>query len=604
VTLLRTLLLSLPLAIIALPLSATTWYIRTDGGTRYSAKVTGGQCDGRADARYPGKGVNQHCAFNDVRYLWNDGSVGSGFPSWGWVIAGGDTVVIRGCAALPGQVNPSNPTCRIGWDNGTANSSSNPWCWYAPGNYGSPYGCFNPPIPAGTAGAHTRILGACAVTGTCSSGTSTTLGSLTQLFGGFGDQIVLNLADTQYVDIEGLEITEHNGKCIQYGSPAYPRGCSNSLPGLDDYAHNGILTNNATRHIQLQDVSVHGFTASGIWGPIGGPIIMTRVQVNFNGFAGWNFDDGKRTSNAGGSSIAASYVTMEGNGCDEQYPIVNTQFPAFVCYDDNSGGFGDSWSGQDTPIESFSCDHCAQRYNTKDGFIGPHVDIAHLTITNSESYGNMGQQWKWGAAPGSTTVFENNLTVGNCRRMAEPLPGAPPGYNRHLSDFCRAAGDVFSFNTGANGTVLFSNNTTVGYSATIFDLDCRPKNTCSATHFIFRNNIVLGYQNPRYNSETPGLFYLNDTSVKVGQDHSLFFNLRSRPCSLFGNSDSICDSPEFVGQPPLTLANEAQLDHFNFHLTNRSPAIGHGIAISGIARDYYGNARPNAPSIGAVEPNR
>jgi hypothetical protein len=600
VTLIRAILLTSLFAIATLPLSATTWYVRADGGTRYTAKSPSGQCDGRADARYPGKGANQHCAFKDVRYLWNDGSVGN----WGWVIAGGDTVVIHGCAAGPGQANPSNPDCRIGWDNGTANGPSNPWCWYAPGNYGSPYNCYNPPIPAGTASAHTKILGACALTETCSSGNTTILGNLTQIFGGFADQVVLNLSDTQYVDIEGLEITEHNGKCVQYGFPGYPRGCNNSFPGADDFAHNGILTNKATRNIQLQDVYVHGFTASGIWGPIGGLVTMTRVQVSFNGFAGWNFDDGQRTPNAANSSIIARYVTMEGNGCDEQYPIVNTQFPAMVCYDDNSGGFGDSWSGQDTPIDTFICDHCAQFYNTKDGFIGPHVSIVHLTITNSESYGNMGQQWKWGAAPGSTTIFQNNVTVGNCRRMAEPLPGASSGYNRFLTDFCRAAGDVFSFNTGSNSTLLFSNNSTVAYSATIFDLDCRPKKTCASSHFVFRNNIVLGFQNPKYNDELPGLFYLNDSSVKIEQDHSVFSNLRSKPCLLFGSSDSICDSPAFVGQPPAKLGSEAQLDHFNFHITSRSPAIGHAVAIQGITSDYYGNTRPAAPSIGAAEPTR
>ena len=52
--------------------SATTWYVRADGGTRYSANASNGQCDGQADAAYPGQGVNQHCAFNDYRFLWDD----------------------------------------------------------------------------------------------------------------------------------------------------------------------------------------------------------------------------------------------------------------------------------------------------------------------------------------------------------------------------------------------------------------------------------------------------------------------------------------------------------------------------------------------------
>jgi hypothetical protein len=244
-------------------------------------------------------------------------------------------------------------------------------------------------------------------------------------------------------------------------------------------------------------------------------------------------------------------------------------------------------------------------YNTKDGFIGPHTLISYLKITNSESYGNMGQQWKWGTPPGSTTIFENNLTVGNCRRMSEPLPGAPSSYNRYLGGFCRADGDVLSFFTAANSTVLFANNTIVGYSATTFDLGCERSSPCNSTHFVFRNNIVLGYLNRRNNpSEVPALFYISEPSLKVEPDHSLFFNLRSRPCPTFGRSDLICASPAFINQPPLTLANEAQLDNFNFHPTSGSPANGHGIAVSDITTDYFGSARPNPPSIGAVEPNR
>jgi hypothetical protein len=133
------------------PLFGKTWYVRPDGGTRYSSKVTSGQCDGRTDAPYSGKGANQRCAYNDFRYLWDDhsGAVGRG----AWVIAGGDTVIVRGCKALPSQQHPSNPNCRVGWDMSTGNAP-NRWCY----GLGS-YDCFNPPIPAGTPSQHTRILG-------------------------------------------------------------------------------------------------------------------------------------------------------------------------------------------------------------------------------------------------------------------------------------------------------------------------------------------------------------------------------------------------------------------------------------------------------------
>jgi hypothetical protein len=380
-----------------------------------------------------------------------------------------------------------------------------------------------------------------------------------------------------------LEITTHNGKCTLVGAPGNTPYCPNSQPYGDD-AKWGVLTNNKTSNITLQDVYIHGFTNIGMGGAIGGPFTLTRVSIDFNGFAGWNFDDGHNTPDAPGSSITASHVTMEGNGCLEEYPIVHTQFPALSCWDTDSGGFGDSWSGQDTKLDSLTCDHCVMAYNTKDGFIGPHTLIGYLKITNSESYGNMGQQWKWGTSPGSTTIFENNLTVGNCQRMSEPLPGSA---------------------AAANSSVLFANNTTVGYSATMFDVSCQQSNACNSTRFIFRNNIVLGYLNPRKgSSESPSLIYFSDPSVKVDQDHDLFYNLRSKPCPLLGHSDLICDAPAFANQPPLTLAGEAQLDHFNFLPTSGSPANGHGIAVNGITTDYFGSVRPNPPSIGAVEPSR
>ena len=86
----------------------TTWFIRPDGGTRRSANVRHGQCDGQADAPYPGKGSNQHCAFNDYRYLYSDGT----YNNKVWLISGGDTVIIRGGPWRVGQNGP-NPAISL-----------------------------------------------------------------------------------------------------------------------------------------------------------------------------------------------------------------------------------------------------------------------------------------------------------------------------------------------------------------------------------------------------------------------------------------------------------------------------------------------------------
>jgi hypothetical protein len=556
----------------------TTWYIRPDGGTRFDANVLAGQCDGKSDAPYPGAGVNQHCAFNDFRFLYDDQT----WQNSAWVIAGGDTVIVRGGPYRIGIGNAIN----------AADANGKTWCF---GSYAAPYGCYNPTIPAGTASQHTRILG--------ENYTSCGATNKTQLFGGFGAEATLNLVGAQYVDVVCLELTRHS-QCIQTGQPAYPSLCNSNYPGIEDYASNGILEDATTQNVTLTDLWIHGFPLAGIQGPIGGPMTVARVNISFNGFAGWNFDDGFDTPDGPGSSINASYVTMIGNGCNQEYPIVHA-FPAVSCYDLSSGGFGDSWSGQDTTLASFTCDHCIQAYNTKDGFTGPHTQITNLVITNSQSYGNMGQQWKWGSTPNSTTTFVNNLTIGNCQRMSQQLSGAPINYNAatgtqgaYLSLFCRAAGDMFAFYSAANSSVLFAFNTTVGYSATMFDMACQVPNACSSTPYIFRDNIMLGFLQPTYNSETPGLYYYSDSSDAVTEDHNLYFNMRNGGCSSPGD---ICSDPLFVGEPPLTVATESQFDNFNFNLSSTSPAIGTGIAISGITTDFNGSLRADPPAIGAME---
>ena len=335
-------LLLLLIVFAGLPLSAKTWYVRPDGGTRYSTNMPAGQCDGSADTAYPGHGKAQHCAFKDFRYLWDDesGHVGSG----AWVIAGGDTVLIRGCAASRDQSNPHNPDCRVGWDAPTG-TGANLWC-YGVGSYT----CYNPPIPSGSPDHHTRILGQNYAS--CNTGGATDPrtyeANLNQIYGGFSVKYALNLSSAKYVDIQCLEITSHNGKCTKGGAPAYPRGCRTEQP-LDDFDDEGIRTDQNTSHITLQDVYIHGHNDAGLFGPIGGPIALTRVFSGFNGHAGWQFDDGSNTPDAPGSAIDAHYVEMIGNGCYEEYPVKHA-FSAQACYDDVSNGFGDAWSGQDTDM--------------------------------------------------------------------------------------------------------------------------------------------------------------------------------------------------------------------------------------------------------------
>jgi hypothetical protein len=570
------------------PGPGTTWFVRPDGGTRYSSNVTAGQCDGKADVAYSGTGTNQHCAFNDVRYLWQDGSyaTGSSFPGWGWVIAGGDTVVLRG------------GPWRIGWPNNN-NSCDTGGCF---GLAGNPYASGAPNPPSGTATAHTRILGENYAA--CSTGNTPNLSALTQLYGGFAVGAAVSMGSA-YVDFQCIEVTDHSNCTKSGGVNAYPSGCVTSAP-LSDFASNGIQTGTGTSNVLFQDVYVHGVVGSGFFGPIGGPVTLNRVLVNFNSFAGWNFDDGADTPDAAGSSITANYVTMVGNGCNEQYPIVNTAFPAAACFDLSSGGFGDSWSGQDTELDSFTCNHCDQHWNTKDGFIGPHTKIKNLTITQSTSYGNMGQQWKWNTTTNSTTIFTNNYAGGNCYRMSEAIPGAvysfweqtgnPGGF---LTAACRAAGDTFNVQTDAGSTSLFAGNTIMGVANVAVDFGCATANNCTGVPITFTDNVFIGYFDNNFTSHLPTPYYTaSDPTLAISHDHNLYYNVY--PSCPTGTGE-LCSSPLFVGQPASPFSTESALDAFNLNPSSTSPLIGAGLAVSGLTLDYTGVTRPNPPSIGAYE---
>ena len=62
-----------------------TWFVRPDGGDRK-------QCTGLADAAYKGHGSNQPCAFKHPQMLFSNDE----YNNKKWIVAGGDTMVVRG----------------------------------------------------------------------------------------------------------------------------------------------------------------------------------------------------------------------------------------------------------------------------------------------------------------------------------------------------------------------------------------------------------------------------------------------------------------------------------------------------------------------------
>lgn len=245
-------------------LLADTWYVRADGAPHYSPSIASVSwrglspnhtCDGKHDAPWPAVGTmnalgnvsdgqNQPCALSDWRWLYDDQAT---YGQLKWIIAGGDTVILDNTQAW-----------RVGTDSPNGTNGSEPWCW---GWDGGPYGCFNPTIPAGTAQQHTRILGRNWASCSTANGQPDKT-KMTQLLGGHGAYVALNLDDAQYVDVQCLEITRHS-QCVLHGDggPGAPPYC-NKTPPIDDYDKNGMWTDQGTHDLLLQDIWDHGHTST------------------------------------------------------------------------------------------------------------------------------------------------------------------------------------------------------------------------------------------------------------------------------------------------------------------------------------------------------
>ena len=366
----------------------------------------------------------------------HDRSYGNSGPG---VIAGGDTVIIR------------NGPWRIGFESGRK-SANDVWCLKSGklADKGAPVPPF-PPVPR----SHSPpILGENYAS--CGTSTTTDKSKLTQLFGGFGLGPVLNLGGAQFVDVQCIEITRHS-QCATHGDPRLPSDCKRYESPIDDFDSDGIMTTQKTHDVFLQTICGSTDTrTSGVIGPtIGGLVSCSalRHQLQRHGKLG-HFDDGGGTPSVNGV-WDFNYSTIEWNGCSQEYPITH-RFPRPLLLRTKHRRLR-----RRSPVRhpktclTAHIDHSTFRYNTQDGLDLGHIDTGtcSLTITNSIAYGNSGGQFKWGPNE-NPVVFVNNIVVGNCTRLSQPLDGTPASYNKHLADFCRAE-DALSFNFRQGGPPRF-----------------------------------------------------------------------------------------------------------------------------------------------------
>src|SRR5688572_3196100 len=194
----RKVLLALALPAIGLAFgsaNAATFYVRADGGDAT-------QCNGKADAKYPGTGTAQNCAWKTPNLALPN----SGTPR----IAGGDTLMIGA------------------------------------GTYQIGSGGYMQKVPSGTsATAKTRILG---TTGT-------------KLVGVAGTHRVINLDGSSNVEIGNLEITD-NSDCVYNHSVTSSR-CDSTMPWARVGIYAAQSSNVYLHDLDIHGMGKNAFNAGG-----------------------------------------------------------------------------------------------------------------------------------------------------------------------------------------------------------------------------------------------------------------------------------------------------------------------------------------------------
>ncbi|WP_206859391.1 right-handed parallel beta-helix repeat-containing protein [Lysobacter changpingensis] len=393
------------LAAMAMPVPAfaDTYYVRTDGGDDE-------QCNGRADAPYPGSGSGVDCAWRHPNYALPT----SDRPR----IDGGDTLIIG-----PGEY-------MIGWESPGLSTKSTR-C-----DSSAPYDCYPAAPPSGTPQARTRILGA---------GFDSGCKAPPKLWGTNRVDLVLNLQDADNVEVGCLEITDKSD-CVEFHANDAVR-CERDSPPFGQWASIGIGAKRS-KNVWLHDLDIHGLSGRGIMAGGLRDWTIERVRIHANGWAGWDGDVGEGESSNEGDIVFRN-VEIAWNGCAERW---QTGEP-FACWAQEEGGYGDGlgtgrtnghWLVEDSRIH----------HNTSDGLDLLYTDeskTATVVVRRVYAAANAGNQVK----TAGNALVENSVIVGQCAYFHGK-------YDMSDGDMCRAYGNALSVGVGPKQTATVRHNTITG----------------------------------------------------------------------------------------------------------------------------------------------
>ncbi|HEY3519750.1 MAG TPA: hypothetical protein VGK80_01775 [Rhodanobacteraceae bacterium] len=526
--------------------SATTYYVRTDGGTP-------SQCTGLANAAYPGSGSGQSCAWHSPMDALPPAA--SNQPNKAR-IKGGDTLVINSGSYMIGYSSSAQSlygenVCAIGY----------------------PYQCIPQPVPSGPDAAHPTVI----------KGASCTAPPV--LWGTEGAGSVLSLDGSSNVSIQCLELTDHSA-CILYYAPSASGQCNRNWgKDVGTWADMGIHAQDSG-NVSLQNLNIHGLADRGVMAGRIHDWNVSNVIVRANGWAGWDGDLGGNNHNSANSgALTFDHLTVEWNGCAEAYPsttIIN-------CWGQNEGGYGDgfaeAWTGG-----NFVFTNSQFLHNASDG-----LDLLYANGTGSIVLDRVYAAFSAGnqIKTSGTATLQNSVINGYCNDWQPPMPIAGDGSSGVAGTMCRADGTAVVMEFAGKGEkVLLQYNTITGNGDTLFVGGSETMTPDASDVTTFSNNIWLGQHSaiPRDDGNYTALDWYSDGTYYgvVNYQNNVVWNVKSNFCP----SGSICKDPK--------LANETMAG-LDATLLTGSPAIGAAKGGVVLAYDYDNNARKNPTSIGALE---
>ena len=434
---------TLLLLFISAQAGAVTYHVRTDGGTKT-------QCNGLYDARYPGSGTGQNCAWHhpfDALPPQGD----SAYPAL--AVHGGDTLVIGPGSYEMGLNAPgakAYPACNQSWS----------------------WDCYMANLPSGTATSPTRIVGA---------GWDTGCKAAPQLWGSEHSAQVISMLGSSNIVLACLEITDHSPCIEMYMKGSSPDACNRTSPPFGPWASRAILAKDSGS-VLLQDINIHGMANRGILAGRLHDWTLNRVQILANGWAGWDGDLTEAAGSSDSGTMLFQSVEIGWNGCSETYP----DRKIFDCWGQQEGGYGDGL-GTSTTGGNWVFQNSYFHHNTQDGLDLLYADkTATVTVQQSHAEGNAGNQMK---LAGSASV-ENSVIVGNCSyfRGVGHMAGNNSLGADSSGDICRALGNalVLSIQPGLKARVQYDTITGEG--------DCLilAINGDSTSSIAIQNNALVG----------------------------------------------------------------------------------------------------------------